>query len=115
MRQNWTIKESQIHGIGVYTTNFIPKGKMIDVGIIYHLKILPNVTYFGGKINHSYNPNAILRYSKETNTWNVYAKKDIKENNEVTIDYNDTPTFIKGPDKRWGIRPNNYTLLDKSY
>jgi SET domain-containing protein len=116
MKQRWVIKDSKIQGIGVFSTMSIRKNEMIDVGIIYYLGgLFPNVTFFGSKINHSYNPNVILRYSSETNTWNVYAKEYIPENAEILLDYNDTPNFIKGPSKEWGIVPRNYTLRQKSY
>lgn len=115
MKQRWVIKDSKIQGIGVFSTIPIQKNEMIDVGIIYYLNLLPNVTFFGSKINHSYYPNVILRYSPGTNTWNIYAKEYIPENEELLLDYNDTPNFIKGPSKEWGIVPRNYTLKEKSY
>lgn len=114
MDTNWVIKKSKIQGQGVFSTRWLPRSALIDVGIVYVYGIIPKVTFFGSKMNHSYDSNVDLLYSPKSKTWNVYAKKDIPKNTELLLDYNDTPSFIQGPKKEWGSIPQNYSIKDKS-
>lgn len=97
----WVILPSLIHGEGVHAARFIKSGEMIGVAIKQALGIIPNVTYFGSKINHSYNPNAVLRYDYATGTHNVYASKVIYPGFEITADYRFTPAYIMGPEPHY--------------
>ena len=94
----WNIQHSDIEGEGVFAKYFIPKGTVIDVGINFSLGIFPNITFFGSKLNHSYNPNSTLVFDPDRNIYNVEATKDIPSCREITIDYRDTPFYIKKPD-----------------
>lgn len=109
----WRIKSSKIQGVGIFSTRFIPQGTSIDVGIIYYFGCIPEITYFGSKINHSYDNNVVLRLSYDKKTWNIYASKDIQVNTEILLDYNDTPFFVSGPSKSWGNIPVGYKLKQK--
>lgn len=97
----WVILPSPIQGVGVFARKWLVPGEMIGVGIVYTLGLIPRVTFFGGKLNHSYNANALLRYDKNTNTWNLYAAKDIAPGKEILLDYRDTPPFIAGPERHY--------------
>lgn len=101
MNNGWEIDLSDIEGVGVFTTRYFEKYEPIDVGIEFHFDLIPSVTYFGGKINHSYTPNTILRYDKKNRTWNIYARYNLKPGTEITLDYRDTPSYIKKPDPSW--------------
>jgi SET domain-containing protein len=47
--------------------------------------------YFDTFINHSCDPNTYSTY--DNNVYTVYAKNDIKANDELTLDYTDIDTF----------------------
>ena len=108
------IGPSKIHGMGLFASQFIPKGTMIwkfvpnlDIKIskarFKKLPILAKKTiifygysnnkmgkYFldfdnGRFVNHSYNPNMIdADYSDDTP---LFAARNIKKNEELTCDY----------------------------
>lgn len=94
----WNIQHSDIDGEGVFAKYFIPKDTVIDIGINFSLGIFPNITFFGSKLNHSYNANSALVFDPEDNIYNVQATINILPDNEITIDYRDTPFYIKKPD-----------------
>lgn len=98
----WNLKQSTIHGIGAFVkNNVIMPGEAIDVGITFYFGLLPNISYFGSKINHSYSPTAVLRYDSKNNVYNVYAKQLLMPGTEITIDYRDTPFYIMGPESHY--------------
>lgn len=96
---NLTIKESPIHGLGVFAT------KSIDVKVIIpcysHMYIEePNIKgelqrlNFGGFINHGKSPNCTLElvksYVNNRRTRTYYKLKtlrDIESGEEITLDY----------------------------
>jgi len=81
----------------VHAAKNIQKGEMIGVAIVTMLHVVPIVTYFGSKVNHSYNPNSVLRFDYSTGTHNLYAKELIRPGVEITADYRHTPSYIMGP------------------
>lgn len=89
------LSESKIHGNGIFTAKNIKK----DNFILNAIDEQNRVTNIGTKINHSYNPNAILTY--KINKYNLYAIRDINKNEEITANYNDTPDFINKPNPEW--------------
>ena len=99
--KKWELRSSDIHGVGVFNTNWLHPKELIDVGITFFIGFIPNVTFFGSKINHSYSPNAILRYDSKSNTYNVYSDTYMPPNTEITINYQDTPFFIMGPESHY--------------
>lgn len=42
---------------------------------------------FGSMYNHSYHPNAVYKIKPKTNTIEFIATKDIKENEEIVVNY----------------------------
>lgn len=93
MKMNWYISKSKIHGDGVFAGKYFYSGEKIDIGIEYFLWMIPRITYFGSKINHSCYPNVILKYHK--GEYIVMAIKNIQKDEEIIIDYNKTPWFIE--------------------
>ena len=76
--------KSKIHGIGVFAAKNILKNDLIGVGSIDK----KYKTILGRDTNHSDNNNAIFYYLKNDDVIMV-AKKDIKEKEEILINYRD--------------------------
>ena len=91
---------SDIHGIGVFTKQFIPVATNFGTTHLQFGKTLIR-TPLGGFLNHSEDPNCEkvkLKFSNEDkqpgyifNKWNLVTLKDIKEEEELTLTY----TFYK--------------------
>ena len=83
-----TIKESPIHGLGLYATERIAEGTLI--GIIHHVHSSSENgvirTPLGGFGNHSDTPNCFKLLIEDT-TWWIGAKEDIEEDEEITWTY----------------------------
>ena len=83
-----TIKKSPIHGLGLFATQWIKKGR--DLGII----MLPHSylergfirTPLGGFGNHSDNPNC-EKFKDTSNVWWLRPIKDINPDEEITWTY----------------------------
>jgi len=109
------IKESLLHGRGVFTKSKIRKGSLIEQAPIifltddeketlkftklYHYYFLldnaEKQTAFGfgyaSFYNHSPEANAFYTFSRKRNTLNVYAYRTIEAGSEITINYNGKP------------------------
>ena len=94
----YIIAKSKIHGNGIIANKNILKDTKIETAII-NKYITP---YFGRKINHcELNNNTYLK--KEGNSYYIYAKRNIMKGEELTVDYNNTPAFIKKPKNNFKI------------
>lgn len=85
---NVTIKESRIHGLGLYATEDIRKGVLI--GRIHFKSKEPNNphrTPLGAFGNHSDNPNCDKLLTQEDESWWVVSNKDISSGDEITWKY----------------------------
>ncbi len=90
------LANSSIHGKGIFASKLIKKDEFIGVGIDYLLYFIPSITTdLGQWLNHSYHPNAYLKYHDEK--YYIVAKMDIHRNKEITINYRETPWYIMGP------------------
>ena len=90
--ESLTIKPSKINGIGLFADQKIKQGTNFGMS---HLKIGDTIfrTPLGGFINHSDKPNC-MKAEARVNTykvWRVFALRDIKEGEELTLEY----TFYK--------------------
>ena len=94
---NWKLSTSKIHGVGIFATQFHYPNSFIDVAIDNE----NNITYFGSKLNHSWNPTSRLIYSRGTKTYDIYSLKQINKGDEITVDYTFTPDFIVKPSAHW--------------
>lgn len=91
----YIIKESSIHGKGIIADRDILKHKL--VGIVIYFKYFffnfrtPDLGFY---LNHSFNNNCRLIY--KNNMYYLITTKDIMKDDELTINYDDTPWFIAG-------------------
>ena len=79
-----TIKESEIHGLGLYSLAQIPKDTTI---VMTHIQIENDLirTPLGGFLNHSDNPNCERK--QHNNRWFLKTIEDIDKNKELTLKY----------------------------
>jgi SET domain-containing protein len=79
-----TIKESEIHGLGLYTLAQIPKDTTIGMT---HIQIENDLirTPLGGFINHSEKPNCERK--EHNNRWFLKTIKNIDKDEELTLEY----------------------------
>jgi len=95
----FVIDKSNIEGQGVIASKGIKKGELIGTAITDEkgVKAEDGVqhdtrTRLGQKLNHQDKENAIQR--SEDNALNVYAKNNISEGEEITINYINAPDYI---------------------
>ena len=91
-----TIKESSIHGLGLFATEYISKGTDLGVSHIKHTW-LPQKwlrTPLGGFYNHSDDPNCVLTKGTIGIFWKPWQEirklktiKDIQKGDEITCFY----------------------------
>lgn len=104
----FTIGESQIQGLGLFTKRRRVKDERLFVAINAN----ETVTLIGSKINHcpangssarSIIPNTYLSTTpdKTTGEWWIIAGRNIDAGEELTVDYTHTPDFISKPDTNW--------------
>ncbi len=81
--KDFELKDSFIHGTGFFTTRSYKQDDLIGIGLHNGQR-----TELGRWVNDSHNPNA---YYTSTNRENgeVYAKRDIKQGEEITMSYID--------------------------
>lgn len=108
MSPDFTIGESDIQGLGLFTKRSHSKGDRLFVAINPDETVTP----IGSKINHcpgksssaiAVIPNTYLSTSpdKATGEWWIIARRNIDVGEELTVDYTDTPDFIHKPDPNW--------------
>jgi hypothetical protein len=104
----FTIGESPIQGLGLFTKRMRMKGERLFVAINAN----ETVTLIGSKINHcpgksssarAVIPNTYLSTTpdKATGEWWIIAGRNIDAGEELTVDYTHTPDFISKPDPNW--------------
>tara|TARA_Y100000385_G_scaffold290722_1_gene365091 strand:+ start:3546 stop:3908 length:363 start_codon:yes stop_codon:yes gene_type:complete len=101
------VNEGTIDGLGVVASKNFVKGEFIDTAFDNEEKVLnkPMVdtrTSFGKSINHQKDCNATQE--RENNKLNVYAARDIMAGEEITLNYNKAPDYVKA-----AVNTNGYT------
>tara|TARA_E500000331_G_scaffold152769_1_gene148669 strand:+ start:513 stop:899 length:387 start_codon:yes stop_codon:yes gene_type:complete len=81
-------------GRGIFTRKAINKGKYLFTTIIKR-----KVTPAGAMINHCNRPNT--KQYQNGDKWYLYAEKDIRAGDEILMNYNNAPSFIKSPNPKW--------------
>lgn len=113
---DFTIGESHIQGIGIFTKRPRANGERLFVAVDTNEKVTP----IGSKISHCPSmktisatgrvapantilPNTYLSTTadKTTGEWWIMAARDLNIGEELTADYNYTPDFIQKPDPDW--------------
>tara|TARA_Y100000816_G_C26088034_1_gene574468 strand:- start:1111 stop:1536 length:426 start_codon:yes stop_codon:yes gene_type:complete len=87
--------DSKIHGKGLFTDRSIEKEEFIFKAINED----KSITHYGQHINHQKEPNTKLK--EENGEYNIYSTKSIKKGEELTTDYDDTPSFISKSNPEW--------------
>ena len=96
----FVIDRASIDGYGVIASQNIKKGEFIGTAITDEAAVVGEVhhdtrTRLGQKLNHQDKENAIQK--SENNTLNVYAKNNISEGEEITINYMNAPDYVDKP------------------
>ena len=86
MKDKFYIAESQIHGLGIFTSVGITKGTQLFVAAYNDfVKGKFRITNYGKMVNHQKNGNCELK--KLNDSYILVAIKDIKSNEELISDY----------------------------
>jgi len=95
----YVIDKSKIDGKGIIASQNVKKGELIGTAIENEEMIKGKDgiqrdmrTRLGRTLNHQDKENAIQK--SEDNTLNVYAKNNIKEGEEITLNYKNAPDYI---------------------
>jgi len=81
-----TIKQSEVHGLGLFTTKDIEKD--IDLGPSHYATDTELIrTPLGGFVNHSDTPNIIMKRQKGTRFFHAYTKRKIQAGEELLGKY----------------------------
>ncbi len=89
------IRESNIHGRGVFTDT--PIGAGVNIFLVADLsryKKFPTwITKIGSMVNHDNHPNCVLK--KQGNKFYLYTNRDLSPHEELTADYRLNPAPFK--------------------
>ena len=96
--EKYKVDRSDIDGIGAIANEDIKKGELIGTAIDIEDRVetIPQFdtrTILGKSLNHQDSENAIQK--SENNALNVYASKNIKQGQEISINYNKAPDYVK--------------------
>lgn len=95
---SYEVKESHTHGKGVFAKQDIKQNDIIGTPLQVKHGVMINITDDLGKwINHSWSANSKLVKVKDQLAWNLVATAKIKKNDEIKMDYRETPWFIAKP------------------
>jgi len=114
MNPDFTIGESRIQGLGLFTKRQRAKGEKLFIAI----QPDETVTPVGSKINHCPEKDVVwnnmnelvsvipITYlsvtpDKTTGAWWIIAARNLNVGEELTVDYTNTPDFIKKPEPQW--------------
>lgn len=99
----WLIKESDIHGVGVFAAEDIPSdtkvacvatAKYTNIGDTAKLQMITyDITEFGSKVNHQRECNVELRLVPGEDYW-LYSTKDIEKGSELVLNYKGLPQYF---------------------
>ena len=93
--EHFYVANSNIAGQGLFCSDPQTKGSRLFKALDLDHSIRDEVR----KVNHCDRPNTYL--VKEDDGWWVYAKRNLVKDEELSIDYRDTPDFIRKPEPEW--------------
>lgn len=95
---SYEVRESNVHGKGVFATRNIREGEVIGQPLRVDYLVVVHITDDLGKwINHSWRANSKLRKQSDKPVWDLVATEAIKKDDEINMDYRETPWFIAKP------------------
>jgi len=98
MTPSYEVRDSSVHGKGIFAAADIKTGDIIGSPLKVNYFVFIDISPDLGKwINHSWYPNAQLVKQEHQNVWDLVALSPIKKKDEITMDYRDTPWFIAKP------------------
>ena len=89
------VKDSKIHGKGNFAKKDVKKGELIGEMVGDAGKDPAKTgswTTLSKNTNHQDNNNAVLK--QDGDNYNLYAEKDIRNGDEITMDYKNTPSWV---------------------
>jgi hypothetical protein len=100
----FSINDSNIHGKGVFPLKLIQPNEPIGVVINLFKRFFIFIPYhemyitedFGIYLNHCENSNSKL--VNENGVYSLVASQEISTNEEITVNYNNLPPFLKRPE-----------------
>ena len=102
--KNYKKKKSKIHGNGIFSKTEINKDEIIDEVINFYIFFPYISTELGRNINHcEKNYNTKLVYCENKNIYQLKAKCKIKKNEELLMNYWDTPFYIEKPSRDFKV------------
>lgn len=131
LAKRFHIKRSPIHDFGLFANASIPCGSIIydayTLKPIRMLKYTPFDFSFWGvtppvaRVNHRHMPSARITFQSKSQTWVLYALRELSSGDEITVDYLDRPYFAPPPYPQWDITtaastshiPNSIGLLER--
>jgi hypothetical protein len=97
--ENFHVCKSDIDGKGAIASKNIKKGELIGTAVTDEDKTrakegiqVDTRTILGRTLNHQDSENAIQK--SENNSLNVYAKNNIKDGEEITVNYMNAPDYV---------------------
>jgi len=99
-KEVYKIGPSKIHGNGIIAKKNFKPGEYINICVSKIRNKYPqfDITKFGSHLNHSHTPNAEIK--REPPYYNTYARNEIQPDEEVTVDYSESPEFAQ-PKPQW--------------
>ena len=103
MNNKYFVKKSQIHGNGIFASTTILKNEIIDNVIKYKYYFIPYISSkLGSTVNHcTINYNTKLQYNYKKQLYDLVAINQINKNDEILLNYWDTPFYIEKPSKNY--------------
>lgn len=95
----YEIRDSPIHGKGQFALSELPAGSVVAPIALYtdeRFRVGEVILPAGKFFNHSLNPNGVMR-EVENGYWVYVTTRNVEKNEELTLDYNDTPSWILKP------------------
>ena len=94
--QNFVKARSSIYGDGAFATRAFSPGDSIGILVTRSTPTSMVRTKLGRFINHSDNPNASMQNVRD-DVYEAQALRGIAAEDEITISYWDTPSFVAKP------------------
>jgi SET domain-containing protein len=92
------VAKSNIHGRGVFSVNDLNQNDIIGVSHVSYERVWYQVHPIGIFYNHSNKPNCVVKTEDNVNL--LVAIRDIKKDEELTVDYT-KQLYLEQPQEDW--------------